>query len=555
MWSMDKIKPDTDALEKWKKTYKGPYVVSCKLDGISALYSTENKEPKLYTRGDGITGQDISHIIPYLKLPDTKQLAIRGEIIIKKTTFTEKYAKDFANPRNFVAGVINKKTTNPEQYKDLSFVAYEVIKPQLSPSEQFAMLETTEASSIEVVKNQSVSPSELSNNLLSQFLIKWRSEYEYEIDGIICIDDNIYPRTSGNPSHAFAFKMVLSDQVAEAKVVDVIWTPSKDGYLKPRVRIEPITLGGVTIEYATGFNGKFIVDNNIGVGALIRLIRSGDVIPHITDIIQPASQPLMPTVPYEWNETQVDIMLEDKDGDATVREKTISGFFTNIDVDGLGPGNIKRMIDAGYDTVSKIVALKEEDLLKVEGFKQKLAHKIYTNIKKQLDKSSLPELMHASNIFGRGFGTKKLKLILDAYPTVLIDTKPSFEKIEKISKIEGMAHKTASQFVEQIPDFITFVNSANLQEKLDISDALETKTNYDKEHPLYGKKWVMTGFRDKELIKKLLSVGSEQGSVVNKKTALVIVKDLDEDNVKVIDAKKLDIPIMTPLEVIEKYEL
>ena len=65
----------------------------------------------------------------------------------------------------------------------------------------------------------------------------------------------------------------------------------------------------------------------------------------------------------------------------------------------------------------------------------------------------------------------------------------------------------------------------------------------------------MTGFRDKELIKKLLSVGSEQGSVVNKKTALVIVKDLDEDNVKVIDAKKLDIPIMTPVEVIEKYEL
>ena len=66
----------------------------------------------------------------------------------------------------------------------------------------------------------------------------------------------IYPRPKGNPDYAFAFKMIISDQVAEAKVLDVIWTPSKDGYLKPRVQIEPVTLGGVKIEYATGFNAK-----------------------------------------------------------------------------------------------------------------------------------------------------------------------------------------------------------------------------------------------------------------------------------------------------------
>ena len=57
--------------------------------------------------------------------------------------------------------------------------------------------------------------------------------------------------------------MVLSDQIAEAKVLDVIWTASKDGFLKPRVQIEPVTLGGARIEYATGFNAKFIEDNKI----------------------------------------------------------------------------------------------------------------------------------------------------------------------------------------------------------------------------------------------------------------------------------------------------
>jgi NAD-dependent DNA ligase len=94
---MDKIKPDTDALDKWKRTYKGPYVISSKLDGVSALYTTENKEPKLYTRGDGKIGQDISHLIPYLAIPPAPQasvvgLVIRGEIIIKKQVFLSKYA-------------------------------------------------------------------------------------------------------------------------------------------------------------------------------------------------------------------------------------------------------------------------------------------------------------------------------------------------------------------------------------------------------------------------------------------------------------------------------
>ena len=89
----------------------------------------------------------------------------------------------------------------------------------------------------------------------------WRTNYEYEIDGIIVSDDNVHPRVEGNPDHSFAFKMVMSDQVTEAKVVDVLWKPSKDGYLKPRVRIEPVHIGGVKIEYATGFNGNFVETN------------------------------------------------------------------------------------------------------------------------------------------------------------------------------------------------------------------------------------------------------------------------------------------------------
>ena len=178
----------------------------------------------------------------------------------------------------------------------------------MKPSLQLSLLDCLE--NIKVVRY--IEKDTVTNNVLSELLIEWRDLYDYEIDGVICSNDESYPRKSGNPEHAFAFKMVLGDQVAEAKVVDVIWTPSKDGYLKPRVQIEPITLGGVKIEFATGFNAKFIEDNRIGVGAIVRLVRSGDVIPHILAVVVPASQAQMPNVSYEWNDTRVDVILKDK---------------------------------------------------------------------------------------------------------------------------------------------------------------------------------------------------------------------------------------------------
>ena len=318
MASMDKIKPDTSALTNWVKQYTGPYLLSCKLDGVSGLYSTEGKTAKLYTRGDGKVGQDVSHLIPHLRLPKTKDIVIRGEFIIPKSIFESKYKTKFANPRNMVSGIVNQKTLN-ESVKDIHFVSYEVIRPILKPSEQMEFLVTQD---VETVLHKNV--AKLSNELLSETLVQWRQTYVYEIDGVIVTDDKKYSRKSGNPEHAFAFKMVLSDQIAEAKVVDVIWTPSKDGYLKPRVQIEPINLGGVRIEYATGFNGAFINDNKVGIGAVIELIRSGDVIPHIRKVTTPAEEAKMPSVPYKWNATHVDVLLEDIDSDETVKEKVMS---------------------------------------------------------------------------------------------------------------------------------------------------------------------------------------------------------------------------------------
>ncbi len=542
MGSMDKIKPDTNALANWTAKYKGPYILSCKLDGVSGLYSTEGTQPKLYTRGDGNVGQDISHLIPFLRLPKTKGIVIRGEFIIPKALFESKYKTKFANPRNMVAGIVNHKTIN-EAIKDLHFVAYEVMKPVKKPSEQMEFLSTLDVETVlyKIEKN-------LTNELLSNTLVNWRTNYAYEIDGVIVANDAVYERKSGNPEHAFAFKMVLSDQVAEAKVVDVIWSASKDGYLKPRVQIEPINLGGVKIEYATGFNGAFINDNNIGIGATIELIRSGDVIPYIRKVIVPADEPKMPSVPFKWNDTHVDIMLEDIESDETVREKNITGFFRGIGVEGLSTGNVKRIIEADFDTVPEILRMDVNEFLLVEGFKEKTATKLYDGIREKIDAASLVTIMSASNMFGRGFSEKKLELIMESYPTVLLSKESNSQKINKISAIKGMATKTAEAFVERIPDFINFIKDAGLVKKL----AFEKK-QVDQSHPLYGKSIVMTGFRDAILQKELEEVGAKVGSSVSSKTFVLLVKDKDDDTGKVLDAKKNGVPLMTPQEFRNKY--
>jgi NAD-dependent DNA ligase len=169
MPSMDKIKPDSNALSNWMNKYKGPYVLSCKLDGVSGMYSTEGPEPKLYTRGDGKVGQDISHLLGVLNLPKEPNMVVRGEFIIPKQVFEEKYKSVFANPRNLVSGIINSKTID-EKAKDLHFVAYEIIQPQMPPQKQLQKLLDLKH---EVVLNKS--SQSLSNEMLSEILVDWRT--------------------------------------------------------------------------------------------------------------------------------------------------------------------------------------------------------------------------------------------------------------------------------------------------------------------------------------------------------------------------------------------
>ena len=124
---------------------------------------------------------------------------------------------------------------------------------------------------------------------------------------------------------------VLTDQIVESKVIDVVWSKTQYGYVKPKIKMQPVKIGGVKIQYATAHNAKYIKDNKIGIGSVIQVVRSGDVIPKVHKVVKQATEAKMPSsdMNVKWNSSGVDLILVDKNNDETVKNKTILGFFKN----------------------------------------------------------------------------------------------------------------------------------------------------------------------------------------------------------------------------------
>lgn len=562
MPSMNK-KKDEKSINKWFEKYppihdeSNPetfnYLVTAKLDGVSAMFCNENGEQRLYTRGDGISGQDITHMVKYLpqltRISDRK-VTLRGELLIKKETFEKRYRKHFRNPRNFVSGVVNqtkdlesKETT--KRYKDIDFVCYEVISPILKPNKQIEIIRFVNGEDTNL--NEATFKSRPSIKELSDYLKDWRINYKYEIDGIIVAFNVLRKRENKNPDDAFAFKMALTDQTAETFVTDVIWTPSKDGYLKPRVRFSPVKISGVDIEYATGFNGAYIRDNCINVGTKIEVIRSGDVIPYINSVITPSETPKMPdSETYKWNKTKIDIILQNPKDDLTICEKVIESFFKTMEIPNIGKGVAKQLVDNGYTTIESVVKLKVEDYLEIPGFKKTKSEKIYNAIQDKLYStespltfSSLPQLMAASNLMGRGISTKTIASILETYPTIMTSDDSPDEKIDMCIEVKGVQLKTCKPFVRNIPKFIKFVKELNLEHTLDYTSDKLIKTP-----KLTGEPHMMTGFRSKELEDYLTKHNIPIASTLSKKVKVLYINEEGYSNSKTGKAMELNIPVI-----------
>lgn len=526
MPSMNKLKNDEKQLENWKQRFNGDYILSTKLDGVSALFDSRNGEQKLYSRGNGSEGNDISHLLPYLSCKDCKDIVVRGELILPKSTNLSKL-------RNVVSGLVNTKNLQEEKMKDVHFVVYELIYPSMLPSLQLSFLKENYPS-LRIVEH--FITKTINTSILSNQLQEWRTNCPYEIDGVICCSDELTERRNENPSNAFAFKMILTEQMMEAIVIDVLWNVSKDGYLIPKVQFEPVEIGGIRIEYATAFHANFVVENGIGIGTRVQLIRSGDVIPHILKVISPSVPKLPEDYNYTWTKNNVDIILKDKEQSVEFKKKEVVYFFEGMAIDGFGKKTIEKVFDSGYDTIPKILAMDTNDFMKLEGIQELLANKIVQNKRETMENATLEKIFSYSNILERGFGEKKIKYILSNIPDWhTLDTNALKRNI---SRLKGFTETTAEIFASKRDSLLSFLEDTNLQKTVKNSVIKETNGK------LLGKRIVLSGFRDPDLEKQIETEGGIITSAISKNTFCLITKDDGKETTKSKKAKEAGVRII-----------
>jgi len=560
MPSLDKIKADTNALDSYIKKYSGPYVVSDKLDGVSGLYinSHQIENCRLYTRGDGSNGQNISHLLTHILFDKINHklipngVAIRGELIMSKNNFNN-FSNQFKNARNAVAGLVNSINFNINVAKNVDFIGYSIIYPENTIINKMNSFNKWKFPSVEYIIKDNIT-----NKFLSDYLVDRRLNGLYEIDGLVVSDSSkIYKSSNNNPSHAFAFKKILTDQKAEALVLNVEWNISKDGYLKPRVKIDQVSLVGVDINYATAFNAKFVVDNKLGPGAKIELVRSGDVIPHILRTISPSASnlPDMPKIPYKWSKSGVDIIVQDIHGHASsnIKTKQITNFFKIMNVKSISEGIVRKFVDHGYDTIIKIVKVDPKSLSNIDGLGTRIIEKIYSNIDNAFKNATLDKIMAASNIFGRGFAIKRIKLIIKQYPDILTEKWNVHDLKQNIMSIDGFDKITAEQFASNFFKFKTFLQK--LTKIVDLNHIFKKPiVNSNKQNNLFlNKKIVFTGFRDVALEKFIEDNGGSLTNSVSNNVYLVVFQDNSKKSSKISKAISLNIQLISKEDFIKKY--
>jgi NAD-dependent DNA ligase len=551
--SMDKIKPNTKELDRYLSKYKGPYCISEKLDGLSGLlvynHTNENDEMverRLFRRGDGKYATDISHLIPYLNVPNLKEkIAVRGEFIISKKVFKNHYINTFPKARSFVSGLVNAKKPNPKYLKHLEFITYEVIYPEgIKPSQQFKNLEKI---GFKTATYKSV--LSVNNDILSETLINQKKNSNYEIDGIIVAQDTPYKRVSdGNPKHAVAFKMNIDkdgqiiEGGTETEVVEVQWNPSKYGTLKPKIKIKPVIIDGDTVTFITGNNAKYIQDNKIGPGAIVSVIKSGDVIPKVMKVIKQVKPQFPTNIKWHWNNTHVEIVMDESSSSSEVLVKKLINFFTVLKIPNINTGILNKLVENGFSSIKSICEMSKSDFMTLPGIKEKSATKLYESIHNVINNPiELHSIMSASGIFGHGFGERKLLPLTTKFPNIIKD----YKKIQKsdIMSIEGFSDKSVEKFLKALPEFVEFITehkfiSIKSSRKRKLTQTLDRVGKFKKQIVLFS------GVRNKDIVDYIESEGGDIVESMSSKVTLLIVKDKNANTGKIKKARENGIKII-----------
>lgn len=469
MGSMNKAKIDP-VLEKFLlDNIAERYFLTDKMDGISAGYDSTGKTDTMTTRGnsnDG-TGVDISHILPYLDIAIASNMQVRGELIVAIGIFEEYYSHKalgkkagYANPRALVATISTRKDI-PVFVKNghCSFVAYDIIDDKMSTHVKWKCIQNH--MEVDEPRVKQVTAKEINVEWLTAYMMKRNKHSRYEIDGIIVTANTIAPTISeGNPTHALAFKTIDATEIKKVVCTGIEWNDSRYGAIKPKVIIEPTQLGGVEVKQATAHNAKFINDNVIGKGAILNVVRSGDVIPYIVSVHKPAKVAGMPDPStYTWGDTGVNIHAS---GQSDVQQvKAIEHFFCVLGVTGIKAATWASLYEVGYTTINKIMKIDKKALYGIRGFKEKKVETVWEGINHVRNDFGYDAVMYASGIFGSGMGLTALANIAIHLRDTIYEIDVKSERSRKglageLEKLDDIGPTRAKQFADCLGKFQKF---------------------------------------------------------------------------------------------------
>ncbi|WP_455442465.1 NAD-dependent DNA ligase LigA [Streptococcus parasanguinis] len=521
------------------------YVCELKIDGLSISLTYENGVLVTgATRGDGSVGEDITENLKRVKdiplvLPEPVNITVRGECYMPRASFDrvnqirqENGEPEFANPRNAAAGTLRQLDTKIVAKRNLATFLYQEVSPT-DQSSQEGVLE--KLARLGFVVNQERVLAEDMEQIWDfiQKVAQLREDLPYDIDGIVIkVNDLAVQEELGftvkAPKWAVAYKFPAEEK--EAKILSVDWTVGRTGVVTPTANLTPVQLAGTTVSRATLHNVDYIAEKDIHQDDTVIVYKAGDIIPAVLRVVKDkrvSDQAL--AIPTQCPSCQSELLhFEDEVALRCINplcpaqmKEGLNHFASRdaMNITGLGPAVVEKLFAAQLvEDVAGIYRLTVEDLLTLEGFKEKSAEKLYEAI--QASKENSAEKL----LFGLGIrhvGSKVSQILLQEFHDIDQLATADPERIASIDSL-GMvvaeslkryfAQEGSKRLLQELKE--ASVNMAYLGEKVAADAALSGMTVV-----LTGKLERLTRSEAKA---KLESLGAKVTGSVSKKTDLVV---------------------------------
>lgn len=334
-----------------------------KLDGNAINITYENGQlVSITSRGDGEEGQDYTKILSNHVPQTIKDFTgeIRGEAVIDTYVFDTVYGaksnldKKYANARNFVAGALN--SGDADKCKDIDIVCFQIVNFTGDTQKQLIkwgfnvldFIKTFNASDMRILSNF--------EKLYTEFVV-YRQNCKYQLDGfVVKMHESIRDLVGGNSHHPFwALAIKFETPEVITKIIDIEWSLGKRGQLSPVAILEPVELLGSTVSRASVYNASWMIANRCYPGATVSLIKSGDIIPKIVDIIEPSQEKFQLITEWNGKSTRFDgvqLMLEDFENTEEFKAMKMHNSIVALDFKGIGPATAEKLVKAGLELKS-----------------------------------------------------------------------------------------------------------------------------------------------------------------------------------------------------------